>query len=299
MLTHKTNLQRTESLPRRVGAGLLFGTAALLTVLAAAAALRAQEKNPYAGDAKVAKLGEYQFRSNCAFCHGLGARGGGRGPDLTRANKRHGTSDAEIFHNIHDGIPGTAMPAATEGGIGVGMSDEEIWQVITYIRSVEKKASAAETGNATRGKELFYGSAACGTCHMINGKGGRLGPDLSSTGASRSVEYLTESLRSPSKRLAKGISQPLKDFAQEYETATVVTSDGTKLQGVVLDEDSFTVQMLDTREQLHAFEKTKLRSYEKTRESLMPAYDAKALPDKDLKDLIAFLLAASEKGGGQ
>ena len=261
--------------------------------------LEAQEKNPYAGDAKVAKLGEYQFRSNCAFCHGLGAQGGGRGPDLTRAQKHHGNTDAELFHNIHDGIAGTAMPAATNGGIGVGMSDEEIWQVITYIRSVEKKASAAETGGAAHGKELFYGSAGCGTCHMVNGKGGRLGPDLSSTGASRSVEYLTESLRNPSKRLAEGISEPLKDFSQEYETVTVVTADGTKLQGIVLNEDSFTVQMLDTREQLHAFEKSKLRSYVKTRESLMPAYDAKALPEKELKDIIAFLLGASEKGSGQ
>jgi len=262
-------------------------------------AVRAQEKNPFAGDAKVAKLGEYQFRSNCAFCHGLGARGGGRGPDLTRAQKHHGNTDAEIFHNIHDGITGTAMPAATNGGIGVGMSDEEIWQVVTYLRSVEKKATAAETGNAAHGKELFYGTAGCGTCHMVNGKGGRLGPDLSSTGASRSVEYLEESVRRPSKRLATGLSEPMKDFSQEYETATVVTSDGTKLQGVVLNEDSFTMQMLDTREQLHAFEKAKLRSYEKTRESLMPAYDAKALPEKDLKDLIAYLLAASEQGGGK
>ena len=273
--------------------------AIMLVLCAGAPWLSAQEKNPYAGDAKVAKLGEYQFRSNCAFCHGLGARGGGRGPDLTRANKRHGTSDAEIFHNIHDGIPGTAMPAATEGGIGVGMSDEEIWQVITYIRSLEKKASAAQTGDTTRGKELFYGTAACGTCHMVNGKGGRLGPDLSSTGASRSVEYLADSVRLPSKRLAVGLAEPLKDFSQEYETVTVVTADGTKLQGVVLNEDSFTVQMLDTREELRLLEKAKLRSYEKTRESLMPAYDAKALPEKDLKDLIAFLLAASEKGGGQ
>jgi len=271
----------------------------LLLFYATALTLQAQEKNPYAGDAKVAKLGEYQFRSNCAFCHGLGARGGGRGPDLTRAQKHHGNTDAELFHNIHDGIPGTAMPAATNGGIGVGMSDGEIWQVITYLRGVEKKASAAETGDTAHGKELFYGAAGCVTCHMVNGKGGRLGPDLSSTGASRSVEYLTESLRNPSKRLAQGISEPLKDFSQEYETVTVVTSDGTKLQGVVLNEDSFTVQMLDTREQLHAFEKAKLRSYEKTRESLMPAYDTKTLPEKDLKDLIAFLLAASEKGGGQ
>jgi len=247
----------------------------------------------------VAKLGEYQFRLNCAFCHGLGARGGGRGPDLTRAQKHHGNTDGEIFHNIHDGIAGTAMPAATNGGIGVGMSDEEIWQVVTYIRSVEKKASAAETGNAARGKALFYGSAACGTCHMASGKGGRLGPDLSSTGASRSVEYLAESLRSPSRRLAKGLLESMKDFSQEYETATVVTPEGTKLQGVVLNEDSFTIQMLDTREELHSFEKAKLRSFEKTRESLMPAYDAKSLPEKDLKDLIAFLLAASEKGGAQ
>ncbi len=265
----------------------------LLVLCAGAPWLLAQEKNPYAGDAKVAKLGEYQFRSNCAFCHGLGARGGGRGPDLTRANKRHGTSDAEIFHNIHDGIPGTAMPAATNGGIGVGMSDEEIWQVVTYIRSVEKKVSATETGDAAHGKELFYGAAACGTCHMVNGKGGRLGPDLSSVGSSRSFEALVESMRNPSKRLAEGISEPLKDYSQEYETATVVTADGTKLLGVVLNEDSFTVQMLDTREQLHSFEKSKLRSYDKTRESLMPAYDTKALPEKDLRDLIAFLLAAS------
>src|SRR5712691_764327 len=261
--------------------------------------MRAQEKNPFAGDSKVAKLGEYQFRLNCAFCHGLGARGGGRGPDLTRAQKHHGNTDGEIFHNIHDGIAVTAMPAATNGGIGVGMSDEEIWQVVTYIRSVEKRASAAETGNATHGKELFYGSAACGTCHMVNGKGGRLGPDLSSTGTSRSLEYLAESMRSPSKRLATGLSEPMKDFSQEYETATVVTAEGTKLQGVVLNEDSFTIQMLDTREELNSFEKAKLRSFEKTRESLMPAYDAKSLPEKDLKDLIAFLLTASEKGGAQ
>src|SRR6266404_2135746 len=255
--------------------------AVLLLCCACAPRVFAQEKNPYAGDAKVAKLGEYQFRSNCAFCHGLGARGGGRGPDLTRANKRHGTSDAEIFHNIRDGITGTAMPAATNGGIGVGMSEEEIWQVVAYIRSVEKKVSAAEIGDAAHGKELFYGAAACGTCHMVNGKGGRLGPDLSSVGSSRSIEALVESMRNPSKRLAEGIYEPLKDYSQEYETVTVVTSEGTKLQGVVLNEDSFTVQMLDTRE------------------SLMPAYDTKTLPDKDLKDLIAFLLAASSQGGGK
>jgi putative heme-binding domain-containing protein len=249
----------------------------------------AQEKNPFAGDPKVAQFGEYQFRLNCAFCHGLGARGGGRGPDLTRAQKRHGNSDAEVFHNIHDGIPGTAMPAATNGGIGVGMTDEEIWQVVTYIRSVQVKAPAQPLGNPEHGRELFNGAALCSTCHMIQGKGGRLGPDLTTTAASRSTEYLIDSIRNPSRRLAQGILEAMKEFPQEYEAVSVVTADGTKLIGVVLNEDQFTLQMMDTREQLHLFEKNKLRSFEKTRESLMPAYDQKALSDKDLLDLIAYL----------
>jgi len=249
----------------------------------------AQEKNPFEGDAKVAKLGEYQFRLNCAFCHGLGARGGGRGPDLTRAQKRHGNSDAEIFHNIHGGIPGTAMPAATNGGIGVGMSDEEIWQVVTYLRSAQVKAPAQPAGNAEHAKELFNGGAGCSTCHMIQGKGGRFGPDLTTAGASRSTEYLVESVRNPSRRLAQGIFEAMKEFPQEYESVSVVTAEGTKLSGVILNEDQFTLQMLDTREQLHLFQKDKLRSFEKRRESAMPAYDQKALSDKDLQDLIAYL----------
>jgi putative heme-binding domain-containing protein len=268
-----------------------FAWAALLFLLPFAKTLAAQEKNPFAGDTKIAKLGEYQFRLNCAFCHGLGARGGGRGPDLTRAQKRHGNSDAEMFHNIHDGIPGTAMPAATNGGIGVGMSDEEIWQVVTYLRSIQVKAPAQPAGDAGHGKELFYGAPACSTCHMIQGKGGRLGPDLTTAGSSRSTEYLVESVRNPTRRLAQGIFEAMKEFPQEYESVSVVTSDGTKLSGVVLNEDQFTLQMLDSREQLHIFEKDKLRSFEKRRESAMPAYDQKALSDKDLLDLIAYLQA--------
>ena len=269
----------------------------LLTLMFGFAPVRAfaQEKNPYAGDAKIAKLGEYQFRLNCAFCHGLGARGGGRGPDLTRAQKRHGNSDAEMFHNIHDGIPGTAMPAATNGGIGVGMSDEEIWQVVTYLRSVQVKARAQPAGNPEHGKELFNGALGCSTCHMIEGKGGRLGPDLTTVGGSRSTEYLVESLRNPSRRLAQGILEAMKEFPQEYESVVVVTADGTKLSGVVLNQDQFTLQMLDIRQQLHLFEKDKLRSFETRRESVMLVYDQKALSDKDLQDLLAYLSEVAGK----
>jgi cytochrome c oxidase cbb3-type subunit III len=262
--------------------------------------LCAQDKNPFAGDAQAAKVGESQFRANCAFCHGLGARGGGRGPDLTRAQKKHGNEDADLYRTINEGVPGTAMPPNGATQQGVGMTEAEIWQVITYIRSVQKKAPLQAPGNAAHGKELFYGSAACSTCHMVEGRGGRLGPDLTATGSARSLEYLVESVRNPSRRLAQGISEAMKEFSEEYATVTVVDSAGQKFQGVVLNEDNFTLQMIDTREQLHLFEKDKLRSLEETRESLMPAYDQKMLPERDLQDLIAFMLAVgSDAGGGQ
>ncbi len=286
----RTNFQRGKFWPRRWRLGFLSGCAVVVACAAAAVTVRAQEKNPFSGDAKAAKVGESQFRANCAFCHGLGARGGGRGPDLTRAQKRHGNADADLFRTINEGVPGTAMPQNGATQQGVGMTEEEIWQVISYIRSVQAKAPAQIPGNAAHGKELFYGSATCSTCHMIEGKGGRLGPDLSTTGSARSTDYLVESVRNPSRRLAQGISEAMKEFSQEYETVTVVTAEGTKFMGVVLNQDHFTLQMMDTREQLHLFEKGKLRSLEKSRESLMPAYDQKMLSDKDLQDLIAYLL---------
>jgi cytochrome c oxidase cbb3-type subunit III len=253
--------------------------------------LFAQDTNPLANDPKASKLGEFQFRSNCAFCHGLGARGGGRGPDLTRAQKRHGNSDADLFRTINEGVPGTAMPPNGATQQGVGMTETEIWQVIAYIRSVQVKAPAQPVGDAAHGKALYFGDAGCYTCHMVEGKGGRLGPDLTATGSARATDYLVDSVRNPSRRLAQGISEAMKEFSQEYETVKVETADGHKFVGVVLNEDHFTLQMIDLREQIHVFEKDKLRSYEKSRESLMPAYDQKLLSDKDLQDIIAFLLS--------
>jgi cytochrome c oxidase cbb3-type subunit 3 len=286
----RTSFQRASGLLHHWRPHFFKGCAALLVLMGMNISVRAQEKNPFAGDAKAAKVGEFQFRANCAFCHGLGARGGGRGPDLTRAQKRHGNSDADIFRTINEGVPGTAMPPNGATQQGVGMTEEEIWQVISYIRSVQVKAPAQPVGNAAHGKELFYGTAGCSMCHMVQGKGGRFGPDLSTTGSARSTDYIVESVRAPSRRLAQGISEAMKEFSQEYETVTVVTSDGTKYMGVVLNEDHFTLQMMDTRENLRLFEKDKLRSYEKSRESLMTAYDQKMLSDKELQDIIAYLM---------
>jgi putative heme-binding domain-containing protein len=271
---------------------LLLTTIALLAAISSALAY---DRNPYAGDAKAAKAGEYEFRINCALCHGLGAHGGGRGPDLTPSQKKHTHNDAEMFQVISNGIPGTVMPANGTNGQGVGMTDEEIWQIITYIRSVELKAPAKAIGSAERGKQLFYGEANCSLCHTVAGKGGRVGPELTSAGGSRTREALIDSVRNPSRRLAWGLTEPSKEFPQEYETVTVVTGDGTEVKGVALNEDNFTVQMMDSSEQIFLLEKDKLRSFKKSRESIMPVYSPNLLSDKDLEDIVAYLTRVGTK----
>jgi len=275
----------------KLATSLLAGIALLSCVAAHAI----DDRNPYAGDPKAAKAGEYEFRINCALCHGLGARGGGRGPDLTRARKKHAQSDAELFQLISNGIPGTAMPANGTNGQGVGMTDEEIWQIITYIRSVEVKAPEKPIGNATHGNQLFYGDANCSLCHMVEGKGGRVGPELTEVGESRTPAAIIDSVRNPSRRLAWGLTEATKEFPQEYETITVVTADGKEIKGVALNEDNFSVQMMDASEQIYLLDKAKLKSFKKTRESFMPVYTQELLSDKDLNDIVAFLISVGTK----
>jgi cytochrome c oxidase cbb3-type subunit III len=266
-----------------------------LAMILVATANCADDRNPLTNDPKAAKAGEYEFRINCALCHGLGAHGGGRGPDLTRAQKRFAHSDSEMFQIISNGIPGTAMPANGTNGQGVGMTDEEIWQIITYIRSQEVKASSKPLGDAGHGKELFYGDANCSMCHMVAGKGGRFGPELTGVGGSRTREAIIDSVRNPSRRLAWGLTEATKEFPQEYESVTVVTADGKQIKGVTLNEDSFTVQIMDMGENIHLLEKDKLRSFQKSRESAMPKYDAEVLSDKDLEDIVTFLVSVGAK----
>jgi cytochrome c oxidase cbb3-type subunit III len=259
------------------------------------AAATALAQNPMANDPNAAKAGEYEFRINCALCHGLGAHGGGRGPDLTRAIKKHTHNDAEMFQVISNGIPGTVMPANGTNGQGVGMTDEEIWQIITYIRSQEVKAPVNAAGSAAHGKQLFFGDANCSLCHMVEGKGGRLGPELTGVGGSRTRDSIIDSVRNPSRRLAWGLTESTKEFPQEYESVTVVTADGKQIKGVTLNEDSFSVQIMDAGEHIYLLDKSRLRSFQKSRESMMPKYDTDVLSDKELEDIVAFLISVGAK----
>jgi cytochrome c oxidase cbb3-type subunit 3 len=276
-----------------MGACAALAGAGMLPQQASCIAEAQKLKNPLAGNPKEIREGAFLFRSNCALCHGLSARGGSRGPDLTRGVWNHGSSDAEIFHTILNGIPGTLMPAND-------LTDLEAWEVVTYLRSLTRAAPRQIAGNRLTGEKIFQDDGNCWLCHMVKGKGGRVGPDLSSVGSRRSPEFLTDKIRNPNKNLAPGQMEPEKEWPYDAEAVTVVTRDGKTVRGVLRNEDTFSIQIMDLQEDLHSYLKRDLRDVTHEGKSLMPPLDEDALSNQQLRDLVAYLdslrgLTAQEK----
>ena len=257
---------------------LIVGSTIHLAAQAAAPA--AEQRNPLAGDASAIRSGAVLFRQECVFCHGVGARGGMRGPDLTTGSWNHGGADPDLARTIVDGVPGTAMPPHK-------LNTDEIWELVSYLRTLQQ-APAPAAGDAQRGEALFFGAGGCASCHMVNGRGGRLGPELSTVGSARPRAYLVESIRQPARHLTEnhgfGDSVSLR-----YDTVTAVTADGRTIVGVPMNEDTFTLQLMDASERIHSLDKKVLKSVRHENRSLMPAYDAAKLPGADLDNLVAYL----------
>ncbi len=263
-----------------LGAGLIGGFTLQLWVQVATPAVTQEARNPFSGDPKAITQGAVLFRQECVFCHGVAARGGMRGPDLTTGSWNHGGADADLARTITDGVPGTAMPPNK-------LKADEIWQIVAYLRTLQQSVAAA-VGDQSLGEALFFGTARCSSCHIVNGRGGRLGPELSTVGSARSRAYLVESIRQPGRQLTqnRGFGD---DVTLKYDTVTAVTADGRTIVGVPMNEDTFTLQLMDTSERVHSLDKKTLKSVRHENRSLMPAYDASRLSNADLDNLVAYL----------
>jgi cytochrome c oxidase cbb3-type subunit 3 len=235
--------------------------------------------------AAAVREGTSLFRGNCSPCHGLDGRGGGRGPDLTSGRWTHGSTDAEIFRTITQGVPGTEMPANA-------FEDSEVRAIIAYLRTLQPATHEVVAGDPVKGRRIFDVSSGCAHCHMVNGRGGRLGPDLSRVGASRSVSYLVDSIRDPDKDLSTGMFDPNNHYGLPlvYDTVTVVTASGENIVGVEKNEDTYSIQLMTMNEDLRLFLKKDLKEVTHERKSLMPAYPESALGKRELQDLLAYLV---------
>ena len=238
--------------------------------------------NPFRSDKQAATEGGVLFRQYCVGCHGTTARGG-KGPDLTDTRWLHGSSDANLFRVIRNGVRGTTMRGQT-----ILVSDAKLWKIITFMRTLARSAQDPDwrpyiKGNPTKGEQLFYdpkGKSACAKCHSIRGRGGKAGPALSLISAQRSPRYLMESLVKPS-----------ADINPSYRTVVVVDDNGRTRTGLMVNEDNFSIQLRDPEtSRLYSFSKQRLDSIRHQDTSLMPDKLVDELTVKQLHDLFAFLM---------
>ena len=266
--------RRSGRFERTAAALVIAGLVALAPARAHAQDAAQARTNPLQGNPTAVKQGQNIYRGRCAVCHGIDAKGY-RGSDLTTGDWVHGGTDAQVFKTIQAGVPGTEMPG------NVNMSEEEIWMVLAYLRTLSAPGGAApERGDATRGEELFWAKerANCGQCHMVGPRGGRIGPNLTRIGAARSVAALEREIR-----------RPAEVIPVAFETVTVVTKDGRRIRGARKNEDTFSVQLMTANEDILSFSKKDVEVITETDRSLMPAYGSERLSDTDLADVVRYL----------
>jgi putative heme-binding domain-containing protein len=245
----------------------------LMATLLVAGTARAQDHGYTPADIE---NGGRLYQSSCGGCHGQDGAGVA-GIELARGQFRRATSDTDLIKIIQTGIPGTTMPPHN-------FTDAQAATVVAYLRNMATvRSGAAPTvlrgvGDAARGKALFEGKGQCTTCHRVNGKGPRLAPDLSEVGATRPLPELHQALLDPNATMRAG-----NRFFQ------VVTSDGQTITGRLMNQDSFSVQMLDAKERLVSLPKSNLREYGFVRTSPMPSMRDRLTP-QEVDDIVGYLV---------
>lgn len=241
--------------------------------------------NSSATDPETIQRGRKLFDANCSGCHGADGHGGSRGPSLGAGHFRYGNSDRALFRTITKGLIDTGMPPFR-------FRDEEVWDIISFLRVIRGETQRVDPLKIEEGKNIFFGRGNCSHCHMLNGQGGRLGPDLSNTESPMTTDYLAQSIRDPSASLPVDRSAAVEIGAarlKKYAKVTLIDRNGKRITGVRLNEDSFSVQLMDEQERIHLALKRDLKEVVYHPESMMPAYNEKTLNNADLESLIAFV----------
>jgi putative heme-binding domain-containing protein len=213
------------------------------------------------------------FRANCAICHG--AEGNQvPGIDLAHGIFRRAKTDEDIVSIMRNGIPGTAMPPTN-------FNDSVAMTVVAYLRTMAAaSATTVSGGDPTRGKAIYDGKGNCASCHRVRGVGSRSGPDLSDIGLYRLPGELERSL-----------TEPDAEILPQNRQFRGVTKDGASITGTLLNEDKYSIQILDSHDRLVSLRRASLREFSFTRDkSPMPSYKDK-LTHQELSDLVSYLFS--------
>jgi len=221
------------------------------------------------------------YQGSCAGCHGPN---GDMVPgiELLRGQFRRATTDVDIIKIVQSGIPGTTMPPTS-------FTETQAGSIVAYLRSRAPAAPPAPfgrggpltiaRGDAARGKSLYETKGQCATCHRVDGRGPRTAPDLTEIGTIRPAAELHDKLVDPNTNIRQG---------NRYVEA--VTKRGDKIAGRLLNQDTFTVQLLDANERLVSLSRNDLKDFTYLKNSPMPSYRDTLTPG-ELDDVVAYLVS--------
>lgn len=259
----------------------------------------------FVGNAQAVAAGEKLYNETCTACHGKDGNGGELGPPIATPNRRYlRRSDPEVFDAIKVGIAGTQMPPFSGQ-----FSEDDIWRITAYIHGLRGTAfDAPAQGNVANGEMIFWNKGQCGTCHMVKAKGSILGPDLSNLAGTRKVVSIVDALTKEQHRIAAdgGTHDSTLLPLQTYQPVRVTTNDGKVINGILKNEDSFSLQVLSRDEKLHLLKRAVVKEVFYEPKSLMPSDYDKRLTPSEFQDLMAYLTrlyvapppAPPARGGG-
>src|SRR5580698_2659912 len=217
------------------------------------------------------------FATNCAGCHGADGRGGEHAPNISTAPEVQHLLDRELAGIIRYGISGAGMPAFST------LKPQEISDVVSYLRALQGRGDIVKLpGDPKQGEALFFGKGQCSSCHMVKGKGGFIGSDLSFYGADAKADQIRAIILDPDKNLPA-----------DKKAATVVTLTGQKITGMLKIKDNFSLSIQTPDGAFHYLPNSHLAHVDLYSHSLMPA--GSTLSGKEVDDLVSYLIQAGDE----
>jgi len=216
------------------------------------------------------EAGSHIYAAQCAPCHGT------NGDMIDGVDMRHGqfktvVTDEDLARVLANGRPAAGMPAFKTFAVA------DVTAVTAFVRAGFDPEVTG--GDATRGRTIFAAKGGCTSCHRVEGHGPRLASDLSDIGAIRTVGSLRRAIVDPSESLPPA-----------NRSVRAVTKSGQTIRGRRLNEDTYTIQLIDEQERIVSLTKADLRSYDVSKQTDMPSY-ATTLTPGEVSDLIAYLVS--------
>ena len=260
---------------RLIGAG----AAAVLVGVAGFLAARAATAQPADLSAATATI-----NSTCAGCHGEGGTGGDRAPPLAGNAHLRTMTDSQIRAVIRSGTPGGMPPFAS-------LSEAQVAQLVGFIRAKNPSAvREAPPEQVAAGETFFFGKGGCSGCHMVRGRGGVNGPDLSDVAVRSTLPELNAMLDDPTAQMGVKTTSWCPGWAFcpdiQWGVVNVKLKTGGTLRGFARNQGEHDLQLQTFDGRFRLLTERDYVSVTPEAKSYMPPFKGSA---EERRDLMAYL----------